>query len=157
DNLKKIAPEDPAQTDEERCQALLRALTRKDLSESDRQKLTGVEIALVMRDAIEKMQEPTLEEFDSLLEQFRTFPFLLREAMGTMDQKIKSVKRSLPRKSGGGRRSSLSLDQRKDACLRVGHLMGKGVAFPDALARVGRHYEVGPKTIQRAWQQRAEL
>jgi hypothetical protein len=158
EKCKTIVGEGAAQSDEQRYEAVLKKWSGDDLlPESEKQELHGVVTVLVIRDYIEKMPEPSPEEFNALVEQFGNFPFLLRGAMGTMDHKIKSVKRDLPRKAGGGRRSSLTLDQKKDACLRVGLLMGKGVAFPDALVRVGRRFGVGPKTIQRAWQKRAQL
>jgi hypothetical protein len=136
---------------------------RKGLAEADSETGLSVEdfekealssAAMTLLDYIENREEPTQEELRLILEKLKTLPFEFR---ALLDKATKSMKRNLPHKPGGGRPESLKPDQKREACLKVGTLMSQGVTFRDALSRVARTYGVGARTIQRAWQQRAEL
>ena len=139
-------------SDDERGENLVKILG--ELSESDTEAAFRSAFAVVLCRGIDQCPEPTPEELKEVLEQLSTLPFEFR---AIMEKRVKSIKRDLPHKPGGGRPDSLTLDQKKEACRQVGMLMGQGVLFRDALDRVGRQFGVGPRTIQRAWQKRAEL
>ncbi len=137
---------------------LRRSLSEVDsespLSPEDFKKGVLASAVTTLLDSIENRDEPTPEELRQILEKSKTFPFEFR---AILDKTTKSMKRNLPHKPGGGRRDSLTPDQKREACARVGTLTGRGVRFRDALEQVGRHFGVGARTIQRAWQKRASL
>jgi hypothetical protein len=124
------------------------------LSAADFERGALSSVVTTLLDSIENRAEPTQEELREILEKLKTLPFDIR---ALLDKTTKSMKRNLPHKPGGGRPDSLTLDQKIEACLKVGTLMGQGVGFRVALERVGRHFGVGARTIQRAWQKRAGL
>jgi hypothetical protein len=132
----------------------LEEVLRKDPLGSNSETRIRLNAMVTLLDCIENSPEPTPEGLQEMLEKLKSLPFEFRTMM---DETFKSIKRNLPHKPGGGRPSSLTLDQKREACLKVGALIGQGVSFPDALTRVARAFGVGKRTIQRAWQKRAEL
>ncbi len=138
----------------DRARETLNEILRKDPSEIEPGTVTRLSAIVTILDNIDNSPEPTPEDLQKALEKLKSFPFEFR---AMLDNTFKSIKRNLPHKPGGGRPSSLTLDQKKEACLKVGMLMGQGVRFRDALTRVGRAFGVGWRTIQRAWQEQAKL
>src|SRR2546428_11061630 len=92
--------------------------------------------------------DPSPEEMETVLTLIRTVPYLLRSS-------LQDAAKSLP-PPPGGRPRGLSPEQSKEGCLQIGQLYGLGVELPDAQKRMARHYSVGLRTIQRAWQQRSK-
>src|SRR5437879_6442254 len=92
--------------------------------------------------------DPRPEEMETVLTLIRTVPYLLRKS-------LQDATKSLP-PSPGGRPRELSPEQCTEICLQVGQLYGLGVELRDAQKRMARHYRVGLRTIQRAWQQRSK-
>ena len=92
--------------------------------------------------------DPSPEEMGTVLTLIRTVPYLLRSS-------LQDAAKSLP-PPPGGRPRGLSPEQSKEVCLQIGQLYGLGVELPDAQKRMARHYSVGLRTIQRAWQQRSK-
>ena len=92
--------------------------------------------------------DPNPEEMETVLALIRTVPYLLRSS-------LQDAAKSLP-PSPGGRPRELSPEQRKEICLQIGQLYGRGVELRDAQKRMAQHYNVGLRTIQRAWQERAK-
>ena len=136
------------------ARATLSEIIQRGMAEGDFEKTYRSSTMIAFVDYIDNMTEPTAEKLGNILEKLRMLPTGFRT---TLDQTVKEVKQNLPRKPGPGRRSSLNVEQQKEACLRVGFLNGKGVELSDAFVRVGRSFGVGPRTIQRAWQQRVKL
>src|SRR5262249_47726267 len=99
----------------------LRDITEGDLSEADPENVFRSTVMISLLDYIESRDEPTPEELREILEKFKTLPFEFRSVL---DKMTKSVKQNLPRKPGGGRTSSLTLDQKKAACAKMGQLLG---------------------------------
>ena len=91
--------------------------------------------------------DPKPEEVETVLTLIRTVPYLLRN-------QLQGVAKSLP-PSPGGRPRGLSPEQNKEVCLQIGKLYGQGVELPAAQKRMARRYSVSLRTIQRAWQERA--
>src|SRR5437667_6914801 len=92
--------------------------------------------------------DPSPEEMETVLTLIRTVPYLLRKS-------LQDATKSLP-PSPGGRPRELRSEQRKEICLQIGQLYGLGVELRDAQKRMAQHYNVGLRTIQRAWQQRSK-
>jgi hypothetical protein len=138
---------------EEACETFNQVL-KGDLSEADRETVFRSTTMMGLLDYIDNRSEPTPKELEEILAKLQTLPFEFR---AHLDQTMKSVKRKLPHKPGGGRPHSLDPDQKREACRRVGILMAQGVTFRDALDRVAKAFGVGARTIQRAWQKRREL
>jgi hypothetical protein len=92
--------------------------------------------------------DPSPEEMETVLTLIRTLPYLLRGS-------LQNATKSLP-PSPGGRPRELGPEQRKEICLQIGQLYGLGVELRDAQKRLAQRYDVGLRTIQRAWQERAK-
>ena len=92
--------------------------------------------------------DPSPEEMETVLTLIRTVPYLLRSS-------LQNATKSLP-PSPGGRPRELRPEQRKEICLQIGQLYGLGVELRDAQKRLAQRYDVGLRTIQRAWQERAK-
>lgn len=92
--------------------------------------------------------DPSPEEMETVLTLIRTIPYLLRSS-------LQDATKSLP-PSPGGRPRELRPEQRKEICLQIGQLYGLGVELRDAQKRLAQRYDVGLRTIQRAWQERAQ-
>ena len=92
--------------------------------------------------------DPSPEEMETVLTLIRTVPFLLRSS-------LQDATKSLP-PSPGGRPPELNPEQRKQICLQIGQLYGLGVELRHAQKRMAQRYNVGLRTIQRAWQERAK-
>jgi hypothetical protein len=92
--------------------------------------------------------DPSPEEMETVLTLIRTIPYLLRSS-------FQSATKSLP-PSPGGRPRELRPEQRKEICLQIGQLYGLGVELRDAQKRLAQRYDVGLRTIQRVWQERAK-
>jgi len=91
--------------------------------------------------------DPHPEELETVLALIRTVPYLLRN-------QLQGVAKRLP-PSPGGRPRGLRPEQNKEVCLQIGKLYGQGVELPAAQKRMARRYSVSLRTIQRAWQERA--
>jgi hypothetical protein len=128
--------------------------TGKASSAEDFQSGTLMATVATLLDYIENREEPTPEELTEILEKVKTLGFELRSMLNKI---TKSIKRNLPHRPGGGRPESLTLDQKREACIKVGTLMGQGLNFREALERVARQLGVSAKTVQRVWQKRAQL
>ena len=85
---------------------------------------------------------------EAVISLIRTLPYLLRSY-------LQDTAKALP-PSPGGRPQELTPEQRKEVCVRIGHLYGQGVELRDAQKRMAQHYDVSLRTIQRAWQERAQ-
>jgi len=92
--------------------------------------------------------DPSPEEMGTVLTLIRTVPYLLRRS-------LQDATKSLP-PPPGGRPRGLSPKQSKEVCLQIGQLYGLGVELDDAQKRMAQRYDVGLRTIQRAWQQRSK-
>jgi hypothetical protein len=88
------------------------------------------------------------EEMETVLTIIRTLPYLLRSY-------LQDTAKALP-PSPGGRPRELTAEQRKEVCLKIGHLYGMGVEMRDAQKRMAQQYNVSLRTIERAWQERAK-
>jgi hypothetical protein len=88
------------------------------------------------------------EEMENVLALIRTLPYFLRSH-------LQEAAQALP-PSPGGRPRELTPEQRKEVCLKIGHLYGMGVEIRDAQKRMAQQYSVSLRTIQRAWQERAK-
>jgi len=131
-----------------------RLLQKPDRSDIEIDSAIRASIIVSMLSYIDHSPEPSPEKLQEMLGELKAIPFQLRKSL---DTNVKSLKRQLPHKPGGGRKESLTDSQKREACVRVGTLMGQGVRFRDALFRVGQTFGVGARTIQRAWQKRALL
>ena len=92
--------------------------------------------------------DPSPEEMEPVLTLIKTVPYLLRSS-------LQDAAKSLP-PSPGGRPRELRPEQRKEICLQIGQLYGLGIQLRDAQKRLAQRYDVGLRTIQRAWQQRSK-
>jgi hypothetical protein len=104
--------------------------------------------------ALNKMSEPSPQEFESAVADIKRN--LLYQVRAALSQAPQEIKKTLPRKPGGGRKRSLNPRRKREARNKVSALLRKGVAYKVALVRVGQKLGVSARTIQRAWQTRAE-
>ena len=132
----------------------LREVFQKGPSNAEPGTVLRLTAMVTLLDYIENTPEPTPEALKEALKKLGSFPFEFR---AMLDGAVKSIKRKLPHKPGGGRPSDLTQDQKKAACSKVGMLIAQGVSLQDAQTRVASSFGVGRRTIQRAWQKRAEL
>jgi hypothetical protein len=92
--------------------------------------------------------DPSPGELEGIITLMRTVPSLLRKSLQTAAS-------TLP-PPPGGRPKGLTPQQAKDVCAQIGWLYGQGVEVRDAQKRMALRYNRSVRTIQRAWQQRAQ-
>lgn len=138
----------------ENAAEVFRQLVKKGIESEEEFAAASVASALMLLlGDINDMQEPTAEELELLLAKIKRMRFELK---GILDKTIKTLKRQLPRKPGGGRPSSLKPEQKREACAKIGALLANGVSLQNAMQRVAQFYGVGKRSIQRAWQSRGK-
>jgi len=87
-------------------------------------------------------------ELEGVITLMRAVPYLLRKSLQT-------AAANLP-PPPGGRPKGLTPQQSKEVCAQIGWLYGQGVEVRDAQKRMALRYGKSLRTIQRAWQQRAQ-
>ena len=92
--------------------------------------------------------EPDPQELETVLSLIRSVPYLLRSA-------FESAAKNLP-PPPGGRPRDLTPQESKEICREIGWLYGQGVELRDAQKRMAQRYHTSLRTIQRAWQHRAQ-
>lgn len=92
--------------------------------------------------------DPSPGELEGIITLMRTVPSLLRKSLQTAVS-------TLP-PPPGGRPKGLTPQQCKEVCAQIGWLYGQGVEVRDAQKRMALRYGKSLRTIQRAWQQRAQ-
>jgi hypothetical protein len=92
--------------------------------------------------------DPTPGEVEGVITLMRTVPYILRRSLQTAASTLPSPP--------GGRPKGLTQQQEKEVCAQIGWLYGQGVEVRDAQKRMALRYGKSLRTIQRAWQRRAQ-
>lgn len=108
-------------------------------------------VLLGLKTMTENAPEPTPQQLQEMLLKIKGLPLLMRAVLNTT---LKQIKSELPRKPGGGRRSSLTEQQKEQVRDKIATLIRNRVPLKAAYIRVAQQFSVGTRTIQRAWQQR---
>jgi hypothetical protein len=78
---------------------------------------------------------------------------MILELLYMIRENLPKAAKEFPRPPGG-RPRAMDDSQKREACKRVGQLIGDGLGTTDALKRVADHYGKGFRTMQRVWRER---